>query len=111
MCESLQLLYSDWCIVYMNDIVLIVLFIVFSICRYFFPTYENDNLLCQLEDEDDAGSNHGNEVVIAEDTPAIQTILSAEKLRRELLMSWLAMLAGSWCVCENVVICDKETYL
>lgn len=61
---------------------------LFSLSRYFFPTYEDDNLLCQLEDEDDAAGYHGNEVVIAEDAPVLQTILSEEKLRKEILTSW-----------------------
>jgi len=65
--------------------------------RYFFPTYENDNLLCQLEDnneEDDEvrtdGSHvvccHGNVTVIAEDVPKVdQTILSEESVRIDIL--------------------------
>ena len=53
--------------------------------RYYFPTYENDNLLCQLEDEEDFDSCHGNENVIAEDAPVIDTILSEENLRKEIL--------------------------
>ena len=63
--------------------------------RYFFPTYENDNLLCQLEDDDNdqevsrdgSTSCHGNVTVIAEDNPVEETILTDERLRRELLMS------------------------
>lgn len=53
--------------------------------RYYFPTYENDNLLSQLEDDDDSSGNHGNENVIAEDTPVINTILAEENLRNEIL--------------------------
>lgn len=64
--------------------------------QYFFPTYENDNLLCQLEDDDNdqqmnqdgrTTSCHGNVTVIAEDNPVENTILTDEKLRREILMS------------------------
>ncbi|KAL4226433.1 hypothetical protein ACF0H5_014416 [Mactra antiquata] len=53
--------------------------------QYYFPTYENDNLLCQLEDEDDGC--HGNENVIAEDNPVLDTILSEETIRKEILTS------------------------
>lgn len=53
--------------------------------RYYFPTYENDNLLSQLEDDDDSSGNLGNENVIAEDTPVINTILAEENLRNEIL--------------------------
>jgi len=53
-------------------------------CRYFFPTYENDNLLCQLDDDD---GNHGSEDVIGEDMLTPDTILAEGALRRELLQS------------------------
>lgn len=58
--------------------------------QYFFPTYENDNLLCQLDDTDDLdpSGSHSNQVnVIAEDLPHIDTILTEEGLRREILSS------------------------
>jgi len=32
---------------------LILVFLVVLIFRYFFPTYENDALLCSLEDDED----------------------------------------------------------
>ena len=61
--------------------------------RYYFPTYENDNLLCQLEDdiEDPGGGltdHHGNAIVIAEDNPVIDTILSEDSVRQDILASW-----------------------
>jgi len=41
--------------------------------RYFFPTYENDSLLCALVDnddgDDDGTANGAGEEVIAEDLP------------------------------------------
>lgn len=67
--------------------------------QYFFPTYENDNLLCQIEDDDDDDNDqqiiqdgstvscHGNVTVIAEDNPVEDTILTDERLRREIMMS------------------------
>ncbi|XP_052251301.1 zinc finger protein 277-like isoform X3 [Dreissena polymorpha] len=56
--------------------------------QYFFPTYENDNLLCQLDaDEDDVTGHHDYEHVIAEDTPTLDTILREESLQREILQS------------------------
>jgi hypothetical protein len=69
----------------------------FSFHRYFFPTYENDNLLCQIEDDDDNDeqiiqddstvSCHGNVTVIAEDNLVEETILTDARLRREIMMS------------------------
>ncbi|XP_060079200.1 zinc finger protein 277-like [Ylistrum balloti] len=60
--------------------------------QYFFPTYENDNLLCQLQDdeEDQTAGNvtccQGNVTVIAEDVPDVgQTILSEERVRRDII--------------------------
>ncbi|XP_052779243.1 zinc finger protein 277-like [Mya arenaria] len=55
--------------------------------QYFFPTYENDNLLCQLEDDEACGS-HGNETVIAEDTPTLSSVLAEEGLRQEILRNY-----------------------
>ncbi|XP_062617716.1 zinc finger protein 277-like [Saccostrea cucullata] len=52
--------------------------------QYFFPTYENDNLLCQLEDDEDLGEGGRNQV-IAEDLPPITTILTQESVRRDIL--------------------------
>lgn len=62
--------------------------------QYFFPTYENDNLLCQLQDDDaedkmEDGSMvccHGKVTVIAEDIPDVgQTILSEETVRQDII--------------------------
>nr|XP_022299535.1 zinc finger protein 277-like isoform X2 [Crassostrea virginica] len=58
--------------------------------QYFFPTYENDNLLCQLEDddndvEDDTEGASGRSQVIAEDLPYLNTILAHESVRKEIL--------------------------
>ncbi|KAK3102972.1 hypothetical protein FSP39_015396 [Pinctada imbricata] len=57
--------------------------------QYFFPTYENDNLLCQLDDTADDGcdviDHHGNLRVIAEDFPVVETILSEESVRKNVL--------------------------
>lgn len=69
---------------------------LFSFCRYFFPTYENDNLLCQLEDNSDTDEQfqdgdlsgcHGNISVIAEDNPVTESILAEESIRKEILSS------------------------
>lgn len=64
--------------------------VTFSPYRYFFPTYENDNLLCQLEDddndvEDDTEGASGRSQVIAEDLPYLNTILAHESVRKEIL--------------------------
>ncbi|KAJ8302312.1 hypothetical protein KUTeg_021299 [Tegillarca granosa] len=64
--------------------------------QYFFPTYENDNLLCQLEDNSDTDEQfqdsdlsgcHGNISVIAEDNPVTESILAEESIRKEILSS------------------------
>lgn len=70
---------------------------LFSFFRYFFPTYENDNLLCQLEDNSDTDDEqfqdgavsgcHGNISVIAEDNPVTESILAKESVRKEILSS------------------------
>ncbi|KAH9505106.1 hypothetical protein Btru_059561 [Bulinus truncatus] len=53
--------------------------------QYFFPTYEDDTLLCQLDDDDDGASGDALGVtVIAEDIPVSDTILSDQKLRKDL---------------------------
>ncbi|XP_014678679.1 PREDICTED: zinc finger protein 277-like, partial [Priapulus caudatus] len=49
--------------------------------QYFFPTYENDNLLSLLDDDnDDDGGSGAVATVIAEDAPATRTSLTAEDL-------------------------------
>jgi len=62
--------------------------------QYFFPTYENDNLLCGLEelsgvDTDDTGfcseDSGGGVPVLAEDFPITESILVQDELRRSLL--------------------------
>lgn len=63
--------------------------------QYFFPTYENDNLLCHIEDDDSDQQikadgtvcSHSNVTVIAEDIPVEETILLDENLRKEIIMS------------------------
>ncbi|ESO90445.1 hypothetical protein LOTGIDRAFT_123167, partial [Lottia gigantea] len=55
--------------------------------QYYFPTYENDNLLCQLEDceedDDDEWREDDGVPVIAEDIPT--TSLASQTFRREIL--------------------------
>ncbi|XP_021369204.1 zinc finger protein 277-like [Mizuhopecten yessoensis] len=61
--------------------------------QYFFPTYENDNLLCQIQDDDGEEQTTGNATcckgkvtVIAEDVPDVgQTILSQERVRQDII--------------------------
>lgn len=61
--------------------------------QYFFPTYENDNFLCGLDEVDDPKSMGENEedgsadlpLVIGEDFPVTESILSEEEFRRSLL--------------------------
>ncbi|CAL1530995.1 unnamed protein product [Lymnaea stagnalis] len=54
--------------------------------QYFFPTYEDDSLLCHLDDDDDGAAGDAQGVtVIAEDIPVPDTILKDQKLRRDLL--------------------------
>ncbi|XP_046355898.2 zinc finger protein 277-like [Haliotis rufescens] len=58
--------------------------------QYYFPTYENDNLLCQLDDDDSddrSCSTDDGAPVIAEDIPVKDTILTDEHLRQEILWS------------------------
>ncbi|KAL3852351.1 hypothetical protein ACJMK2_016006 [Sinanodonta woodiana] len=62
--------------------------------QYFFPTYENDNLLCQLDFEDDNSPEDENSIqrnpevpVLAEVRAIPETILSEERLRKEIIMS------------------------
>ena len=56
-----------------NIIFICIYFIFFLYFRYFFPTYENDSLLCALdEDEDEEESDatrNTSTPIIAEDTP------------------------------------------
>ncbi|XP_055882944.1 zinc finger protein 277-like [Biomphalaria glabrata] len=53
--------------------------------QYFFPTYEDDTLLCQLDDDDDGASGDALGVtVIAEDITIPETILHDQKLIRDL---------------------------
>lgn len=71
--------------------------------RYFFPTYEDDNLLCSLEDaasdditddvtslSSDVSTMSMNEaVVVAEDLPVTDSILRGHpELTQELISSW-----------------------
>lgn len=63
--------------------------------RYFFPTYENDNLLCALEDDEfdeDVGKVNFNSpsecnVIIAEDVPVpnneVKQIIFSELVQNE----------------------------
>ncbi|XP_066284421.1 zinc finger protein 277-like [Branchiostoma lanceolatum] len=37
--------------------------------QYFFPTYENDTLLCNLEDKESDNGCHGDGIVVAEELP------------------------------------------
>jgi hypothetical protein len=62
----------------------------FLIPRYFFPTYEDDNLLCSLDDVEEAEGAEGvskDAVVVAEDLPLTYSILSDPELTRELVSS------------------------
>ena len=60
--------------------------------RYFFPTYENDNLLCALEDEEnDGGVSDGTEptlvdglVVVPEEIAINEAIARGRELMQEL---------------------------
>lgn len=53
--------------------------------QYFFPTYENDNLLCQLDDDEEDEVAGGRNQVIAEDLPSLNTILAQESVRKDIL--------------------------
>lgn len=55
--------------------------------QYFFPTYEDDNLLCHLDDDDEGAAGDALGVMVyAEDIPVSDsTILRDTKLHRELL--------------------------
>jgi len=60
---------------------MLILTLWFLFCRYFFPTFENDSLLCALTDtdgtkaSDDMASSAGTEVV-AEDLPDVVSSLA-----------------------------------
>lgn len=47
-----------------------------SLLRYYFPTYENDALLCTLSDSDDGSEagRRGDVPVIAEDISELRTL-------------------------------------
>lgn len=54
--------------------------------QYFFPTYEDDCLLCQLDDDDEGAAGDAIGVtVIAEEITIAETILTDKKLRKDLL--------------------------
>ncbi|XP_033100480.1 zinc finger protein 277-like isoform X2 [Anneissia japonica] len=53
--------------------------------QYFFPTYENDTLLCALEDDDDSDVNKGSTIVLAEDIPHEDSILDDRVLVQNLV--------------------------
>lgn len=57
-----------------------------SLLRYYFPTYENDALLCTLSDsdEDEGGKvNHGEDVpVIAEDISNLRALKQTSVLNQ-----------------------------
>ncbi|CAG5136307.1 unnamed protein product, partial [Candidula unifasciata] len=54
--------------------------------QYFFPTYEDDCLLCQLDDDDEGAAGDALGVlVIAETIPVTDTILKDQKLCHDLL--------------------------
>ncbi|XP_059142564.1 zinc finger protein 277-like [Physella acuta] len=56
--------------------------------QYFFPTYEDDCLLCHLDDDDDGAAGDAQGVTIyAEDIPVADTILKDQKLCRDLQKS------------------------
>ncbi|KAK6177340.1 hypothetical protein SNE40_015459 [Patella caerulea] len=57
--------------------------------QYYFPTYENDNLLCQLEDDEEGLDDEDATVpIIAEDVPITHTTsIVTDELRQELLLS------------------------
>ncbi|KAK2163112.1 hypothetical protein LSH36_85g01007 [Paralvinella palmiformis] len=57
--------------------------------QYFFPTYENDTLLCGLDDSDDDSNNKPvsklDTIVVPEDCPVKDSILLEKHIRDELL--------------------------
>jgi len=53
--------------------------------QYYFPTYENDNLLFGLEDPDTEGNTDKVPTVLAEDISVEDSILAKEEVRRELV--------------------------
>lgn len=85
--NSSTLVYFPVCCAYINDVVS---------HRYYFPTYEDDNLLCVLDVDDDETSevqpeegNHNKEtVVIAEDVSVHDSILAQSDVRMKIIMSW-----------------------
>lgn len=77
-----------------NDCVHQILHWSLKHCRYFFPTYENDNLLCQLDDDEEDEVAGGRNQVIAEDLPSLNTILAQESVRKDILsgdITWKLM--------------------
>jgi len=63
--------------------------------RYYFPTYEDDNLLCVLDVDDDdnsegrpvEGDRNKETVVIAEDVLVHDSILAQKDVRMKIIMS------------------------
>ncbi|XP_077981074.1 zinc finger protein 277-like [Glandiceps talaboti] len=55
--------------------------------QYYFPTYENDTLLCLLTDDDDddtSGETKMSNIVVPEDTPHVDSILQDSNVRQHL---------------------------
>lgn len=67
--------------------------------RYYFPTYENDALLCTLSDSDDgAGDGEAGDVpVIAEDVSELRALKQTSVLRQLLKTSRTRPGSGSPC--------------
>ncbi len=77
---SFHMVVSSFIQIYIN------LTILCFFLRYFFPTYENDNLLCALEDEEteEDGSVMEASVVIAEDLPMEDAINRRQAIMEQL---------------------------
>ena len=58
-------------------------------CRYYFPTYEDDNLLCGLDDEATTAPSVSETegLVIAEDMPDKEALLKESSVLSELVLS------------------------
>lgn len=64
--------------------------------RYYFPTYENDALLCTLSDSDDGGEG-GDVPVIAEDVSELRALKQTSVLKQLLKTSRTRPGSGSPC--------------
>ena len=53
--------------------------------QYYFPTYENDNFLCLIQDDDTINKTEEEAPVIPQELPVQESILFEDECRKQLL--------------------------